>query len=114
MRMSKSIFAAAFAVMALAASCTPPPDVPPPRFRPNPPYPPEVVDPYAQPADDTYQETAPPPAPTRPGEYPTARRGARPNEVISPYEPFNVIDVEGFGSGQLARDPSNNKIFRVP
>ena len=56
----------------------------------------------------------PPQQPTRPGEYPTATRTANPNEVISPYEPYNVIDVEGFRSGQLARDPSNNQIFRVP
>jgi hypothetical protein len=34
--------------------------------------------------------------------------------VISPYEPYHVIDIEGFRSGQLARDPSNNRIFRVP
>jgi hypothetical protein len=50
----------------------------------------------------------------RPGDYPLARRTANPNQVISPYEPYNVIDVEGFTSGQLARDPSNKKIFRVP
>jgi hypothetical protein len=105
----------ATAAIALAASCTPPPVVPPPRFKPNPPYPPEIVDPYGQPAESTYSEPAPvPAAPTRPGEYPTAQRTAKPSEVISPYEPYNVIDVEGFRSGQLARDPSNNKIFRVP
>jgi hypothetical protein len=34
--------------------------------------------------------------------------------VTSPYEPYNIIDIEGFRSGQLARDPSNNQIFRVP
>ena len=65
--------------------------------------------------DTTYTDPAqPPPAPTRPGEYPVARKTANPNEVISPYEPYNIIDVEGFRPGQLARDPSNNKIFRVP
>lgn len=102
------------AATVLLAACTPPPEVPPPRFKPNPPYPPEIVDPYARPQDSTYSDPAPPPAPTRPGEYPTARPTANPKEVISPYEPYNIIDVEGFRSGQLARDPSNNKIFRVP
>jgi hypothetical protein len=34
--------------------------------------------------------------------------------VLSPYAPYNVIDVQGFRSGQLAKDPSNGKIFRVP
>lgn len=95
----------------LLAACTPPPEVPPPRFKPNPPYPPEIVDP---PVDGGYSGQTSPPAPTRPGEYPTARPTANPNEVISPYAPYNVIDVEGFRSGQLARDPSNNQIFRVP
>jgi hypothetical protein len=69
------------------------------------------VDPYGQ-SPDPYG--TPPPQPPRPGEYPTATRTANPNEVISPYEPYNVIDIEGFRSGQLARDPSNNQIFRVP
>lgn len=46
--------------------------------------------------------------------YPTAERTANPYQVLSPYKPYNVIDVEGFRSGQLAKDPSNGKIFRVP
>jgi hypothetical protein len=110
--MHKTLLAAATVVL---AACTPPPDVPPPRFKPNPPYPPEIVDPYAPPQDPTSTDPATPhPVPTRPGEYPTAKKAANPNEVISPYEPYNIIDVEGFRSGQLARDPSNNQIFRVP
>lgn len=55
-----------------------------------------------------------PDAPTSRDSYPTAERTANPNQVISPYKPYNVIDVEGFRSGQLAKDPSNGKIFRVP
>jgi hypothetical protein len=51
--------------------------------------------------------------PTR-DEYPTAEKTDNPNQVLSPYSPYNVIDVEGFRSGQLAKDPSNGKIFRVP
>lgn len=109
-------------------------DAPPPNFHPNPPYPPQRVnpgdgqsyspDPYAnQPLPPAYgagSSTAPgTPPPTRPtppaaGSYPTATRTANPNQVLSPYEPYNVIDVEGFKSGQLARDPSNQKIFRIP
>lgn len=49
-----------------------------------------------------------------PERYPVAGRTADPTQVVSPYEPFNVIDVTGFNSGQLARDPTNNRIFRVP
>ncbi len=109
----------------LFAACEPPPPVPPPRFTPNPPGAPTPVDPYGQPADpygqanpgpDPYRQPPgyPDPQPVRPGDYPLARRTADPNQVISPYEPYNVIDVEGFKSGELARDPSNKKIFRVP
>lgn len=47
-------------------------------------------------------------------QYPTAEHTSNPNQVLSPYAPYNVIDVEGFRSGQLAKDPSNGKIFRVP
>jgi hypothetical protein len=43
-----------------------------------------------------------------------ARRTANPNHVISPHEGNNVVDVTGFKSGQLARDPTNGKVFRVP
>ena len=46
--------------------------------------------------------------------YPFAQRTEIPGQVISPYPPYNVIDVSDFQSGQLARDPSNNQIFRVP
>ena len=114
--MLRLIPSAAAAAALILASCAPPP-VPPPRFKPNPPYPPQPVDPYGQttdPAAPAPTPDSPTPPPSRPGEYPTARTTADPNQVISPYEPFNVIDVEGFGSGQLARDPSNQKIFRVP
>lgn len=54
----------------------------------------------------------PPPEP-RP-DYPVARRTGNPNRVISPYPPYNVIDITGFQSGDLARDPTNQQIFRVP
>jgi hypothetical protein len=61
-------------------------------------------------------QPAPPPGPTPPprDQYPTAERTDNPNRVLSPYAPYNVIDVQGFRSGQLAKDPSNGKIFRVP
>ncbi|MEO1856126.1 MAG: hypothetical protein ABGY95_02005 [Rubritalea sp.] len=49
------------------------------------------------------------------------------NQVISPYRPYNVIDVKGMKPGHLSRDPSTAKkdkagkpipstakIFRIP
>jgi hypothetical protein len=102
------------------ASCTPPPPPPPPRFHPNPPYAPEPVDPYGtqQPNPASPPPVTPPvQPPSVTGGYPTATRTENPDQVISPYEPYNVIDISGpprIESGQLARDPSNRKIFRVP
>lgn len=54
------------------------------------------------------------PSPAGRKEYPMAERTNKPDQVLSPYAPYNVIDVAGFKSGQLAKDPSNGKIFRVP
>ena len=53
------------------------------------------------------------PAPVKPS-YPIARRTNNPNEVESPYPPNHRINVEGFQSGQLAKDPKTGKIFQVP
>lgn len=62
---------------------------------------------------DDYRQD--PPARSAPRQdYPYAERTGNSNRVISPYAPYNVIDVDGFRSGQLAKDPSNGKIFRVP
>ena len=60
------------------------------------------------------QQPAPAPEPTQRPEHPVAKATANPDQVLSPYPPYNVIDVAGFKSGQLARDPSNGKIFRIP
>ncbi|MEO5716075.1 MAG: hypothetical protein ABIT37_21530 [Luteolibacter sp.] len=117
--MSKLTLATAALCLSSLVGCIPP-EPPPARFRPNPPYPPTpMVDAYGQPIDPAPPVNPEPPAdpaPTPPaaGGYPTATKTANPNQVLSPYEPFNVIDVEGFKTGQLARDPSNQKIFRIP
>lgn len=76
----------------------------------QPPPPPRDPGPQA----DAYDPEPPPPAPQPRQTYPDARRTNDPTQVVSPYAPYNVIDVEGFKSGQLAKDPSNGKIFRVP
>jgi hypothetical protein len=113
------ILIATAASLVCLSSCIPP-EVPPPRFQPNPPYAPQPVDPYG-----AQNDVSPPPPPSQPapppatatGGYPTATRTANPDQVISPYEPYNVIDITGpprIEPGKLARDPSNGKIFRVP
>jgi hypothetical protein len=55
-----------------------------------------------------------PQGPSASDDIPVARRTANPNHVISPHEGHNVVDVSDFKSGDLARDPTNNKVFRVP
>jgi len=65
-----------------------------------------------------HTQPVPPPEPDPnrpvPDRYPMAQRTENPNQVISPYPPYNVIDITGFYSGQLARDPSTQQIFRIP
>lgn len=89
------------------------------RYEPLPPVPGGDSRPAPSPGGSSAPQTRPAPAPAPPAnpgrpEYPTAERTDRPNYVLSPYAPYNVIDVTGFKSGQLAKDPSNGKIFRVP
>jgi hypothetical protein len=119
--MCKTSIAATLVSLLGLLACTPPPGTPPPRYRQDQSLAPQRVNPYG-PDYDVSPISPPPlpplpqptPRPTGPGEYPVAARTANPNQVLSPYEPYNVIDIEGFKSGQLARDPSNQKIFRVP
>ncbi|MES2475504.1 MAG: hypothetical protein V4640_06970 [Verrucomicrobiota bacterium] len=115
--MPKTAISAALASLVFLASCQPPPPVPPPNFRPNPPYAPTPVPPYGQDPAPTPPPAPAPTAPTAPGTYPLATATENPMQVISPYPPYNVIDLSDLpdpGSGQLARDPSNQKIFRIP
>ena len=81
--------------------------------------------PQRNPYEDDYQDydaprldsRAPDPEPRehrRSTSYPTAEPSGTPGQVISPYAPHGKIDVSGFNSGQLAKDPSSGKIFRVP
>lgn len=83
-----------------------------PRSGPQAPY--QQQGARQQPGPTQPSQPAPAPAPTQRPEHPVAKTTANPDQVLSPYPPYNVIDVSGFKSGQLARDPSNGKIFRIP
>ena len=49
------------------------------------------------------------------GTFPTGTASkANPGSVVSPYPPFNELDVGGLPSGSLAVDPTTKKVFRVP
>ncbi len=86
-------------------------------------------DPYHQApprADNRYYPPTPPPPREQPApplrtqpqideqSYPTAQKTNRPDRVISPYPPHNTIDVAGFKTGDLAIDPTTEKIFKIP
>jgi hypothetical protein len=47
-------------------------------------------------------------------DYPTARLTGREGFVISPYHPYNRIDVRGIPRGAQVEDPSTGKIFINP
>jgi hypothetical protein len=66
------------------------------------------------PSSGVVPPSRPPPVPPAGQGYPTAQPTDHPDQVRSPFEPFRLIDVTGFKSGQLARDPANQKIFRIP
>jgi hypothetical protein len=125
------IAAAGICLLTSLVSCTAPYDPydpfdpQQPRFRPTRPTPREQIIPLEPSNNPSSAFSNPSPAaeppvrPNRPvppaaGGYPTATRTANAGQVLSPYEPYNVIDIEGFKTGQLARDPSNQKIFRIP
>jgi hypothetical protein len=108
MRMSRHLPLCLLALLPLA-SCDPL-DLAESRSHRRPVRPPENMPP-------TNPEPQPVPPPDNrpvPDRYPMAQRTENPNQVLSPFPPYNVIDVTGFNSGQLARDPSNQQIFRIP
>jgi hypothetical protein len=117
--MNKAASSIAILLLTFALNaCSPPEPAPAPHFIPNPPYPPQPIDPGTVQSSQAAGETggiSPNATPsTGIAEYPLAKPTSKPNEVISPYEPYHTIDISGFSPGQLARDPSNRKIFRVP
>lgn len=59
-----------------------------------------------QPSYSPPAETYSPPARSSSGSYPEALQGTTPNTVISPYPPYNPLDVTGYKSGEKVCDPS--------
>ncbi|MBK1883492.1 hypothetical protein JIN85_13780 [Luteolibacter pohnpeiensis] len=66
-------------------------------------------------SNDSYRSDVPTSRPDS-SRYPVAEKTVKPNIVLSPYPPYNEVDVSGFASGQYVKDPttSDHKIFRVP
>jgi hypothetical protein len=47
-------------------------------------------------------------------DFPPATKTKKEGFVLSPYPPYDMLDVTGLGSGSLAKDPKTGQIFRVP
>lgn len=69
----------------------------PPAQRPTYQPPPRTTTPSTSPAQ---------PSRTSSGKYPMATPSIKPNTVISPYPPYNVLDTTGASSGDKLCDPS--------
>ena len=76
------------------------------RYRPPRQSPPPSGYEQAQVTPEAPRQTTP--------NYPTARPSNQPGRVFSPHSPHNLINTEGFRSGDLAIDPTTNKVFRIP
>ncbi len=48
------------------------------------------------------------------GGYPLARQTGTSGYVVSPYPPYNTIDVRGMPRGSVVLDPSTNQRFIIP
>jgi hypothetical protein len=114
--MKSTICFFALAWVAAVVSCTPY------RQESGKPMPPEApgasLPPAAGPSIQTETPSITPQGgvtpPTAKTDYPYAEKTSTEGEVLSPYAPYNVMDVRGLRSGQLALDPSCQKKFRVP
>lgn len=54
------------------------------------------------------------PIPLTEPQYKTAQPTGQAGIVRSPYPPYGKVNVSGFQSGQLAKVPGTNTIFKVP
>ncbi len=117
------------AVASAIASCQQSP--PPPHYNGNGALAPAAMgDPLSPPFGGTVpapvavQPEAPAPTPEPapkvkrdPGKYPLAVKTPQADIVLSPYKPYNKVQVDPkkFKPGQLAEDPDNRgRFFRVP
>ncbi|TDU64568.1 hypothetical protein EI77_04018 [Prosthecobacter fusiformis] len=48
------------------------------------------------------------------GSFLKGKRASKEGRVISPYPPYQELDVTGLSSGSLALDPTTQKVFEVP
>ena len=78
-------------------------------------------------ATKTIVEAPPPPPPPEPkktestkptstftDDTPVGKKGSKLGRVVSPFPPYNELDVSGLDSGSMALDPTTNRVFKIP
>lgn len=48
------------------------------------------------------------------GSFLVGKKTSKAGRVVSPYPPYNELDITGLPSGSLALDPTTQKVFEVP
>jgi hypothetical protein len=48
------------------------------------------------------------------GSFLVGKKTNKPGRVVSPYAPYNELDITGLPAGSLALDPTTQKVFQVP
>jgi hypothetical protein len=48
------------------------------------------------------------------GSFLIGQKTNKPGRVVSPYAPYNELDITGLPAGSLALDPTTQKVFQVP
>lgn len=70
--------------------------------------------PTKPPVEDTASTKSSGSGSTKSGSFLVGRKTSKAGRVISPYAPYNELDVAGLPSGSLALDPTTQKVFQVP
>ncbi len=60
------------------------------------------------------KDNGPPSAAASAGQFMVGKKTAVPGRVVSPYPPYQELDVTGLASGSLALDPTTDKVFEIP
>lgn len=66
------------------------------------------------PVEDAASTTTSSSGTAKSGSFLVGRKTSKPGRVISPYAPYNELDVAGLPAGSLALDPTTQKVFQVP
>ena len=66
------------------------------------------------PKNEPKKTTTPPKQQPKVTDFKKATKTDKEGIVLSPYPPYDLLDITGLKSGSLAKDPKTGQIFRVP